>query len=395
MTAPVRAAIIGTGMIAAAHLRGARDASAQVIGVLGSTAERSRQTADDWNVPVGYSSVEELINDRPDVVHICTPNDTHVSYAIAATDAGLHTIVEKPVATTLSDARALADAVRRAGTISTVPYVYRYHPLVREIRARIQSGVFGRVLTVHGSYLQDWLVSPEASTWRVDPAIGGPSRAFADIGTHWCDLVEFVTGSRFTELHARTSIAYADRPDPRAGGASFGGDATGEHAAERVRVQTEDTAVVTFLSDHGYLANTVISQVAAGRKNRLWFEIDGSEGSAVFNQEQPESVWLGRENGSTILHRGEGTVSADQARLNRTPPGHPQGWTDAFAAFIADSYAAVRGAVPDGLPTVEDGVRSLELVDAVLGSARTGDRTAIEHPLNDTLTAETSTTEAA
>ncbi len=384
MTA-LRVAVIGTGMIADAHVRAARDAGAVVGGVLGSSASRSRQAAERWGVPTGYASVDELVADRPDVVHVCTPNDTHVDYALAATAAGLHTVVEKPVAMTLSEGRRLADAVRAAGTVSTVPYVYRYHPMVRELRARVAAGTLGRVLTVHGSYLQDWMVSADASTWRVDPERGGPSRAFADIGTHWTDLAEFITGTRFTELTARTSIAYTERPDPTSAGASFGGPGPGPGpgtgtgtSAETgtgtgtVPVRTEDTAVVTFATADGTLANTVVSQVAAGRKNRLWIEVDGSQGSAVFDQEHPESVWFGGEHGSTTVHRAEGSVSAGQARLNRTPAGHPQGWTDAFAAFCADTYAAVRGETPEGLPTVEDGVRSLEVVDAVLRGAATG-----------------------
>ncbi|MGN7222440.1 Gfo/Idh/MocA family protein [Curtobacterium flaccumfaciens] len=380
MTA-LRVAVIGTGMIAAAHVRAARDAGAAVVGLLGSSAPRSRQAADRWGVPTGYASLDDLIADRPDIVHVCTPNDTHVEYAVALTGAGLHTVVEKPVATSLPEARRLADAVRAAGTVSTVPYVYRYHPMVRELRARIAGGALGRVLTVHGSYLQDWMVSRTASTWRVDPARGGASRAFADIGTHWTDLAEFVTGTRFTELAARTSIAYAERPDPSSAGASFGGSGTdgrsGPAARATVPVRTEDTAVVTFAAGDGSLANTVVSQVAAGRKNRLWIEVDGTAGSAVFDQEQPESVWFGGEDGSTTVHRAEGGVSDDQARLNRTPAGHPQGWTDAFAAFCADTYAAVRGETPEGLPTVEDGVRSLEVVDAVLRGATTGQWTGI------------------
>ncbi|MCY1692850.1 Gfo/Idh/MocA family protein [Curtobacterium sp. SL109] len=372
---PLRVAMIGSGMIAAAHVRAARDAGAVIVGLLGSSAPRSREVAEQWGVPTGYASLDDLIADGPDVVHVCTPNDTHVDYAVALTGAGLHTVVEKPVATTLPEARRLADAVRAAGTVSTVPYVYRYHPMVREVRARIAAGSLGRVLTVHGSYLQDWLVSPEASTWRVDPARGGASRAFADIGTHWADLAEFIAGMRFTELTARTSIAYAERPNPSTASASFGRPDTASVAT--VPVRTEDTAVVTFATADGSLANTVVSQVAAGRKNRLWIEVDGSAGSAVFDQEQPESVWFGGEDGSTTVHRAEGTVSDDQARLNRTPAGHPQGWTDAFAVFCADTYAAVRGEVPEGLPTVEDGVRSLEVVDAVLRSAPTGEWTGI------------------
>lgn len=368
MSAPApRVAIVGTGMIAAAHLRAARDAGADVVGVLGSAADRSRTVAEEWRVRSAYRSVDELIDDRPDVVHVCTPNSTHVSYALAAVRAGIHVVVEKPIATDLHSAELLVREVRAAGVVAAVPFVYRYHPLVRELRHRRAIGQLGDVHLIHGSYLQDWLVSADASTWRVDPVTGGASRAFADIGSHWCDLAEFISGERFVDVVATMSTVYPSRPAP--GGASFSGRST---QPDRVQVQTEDTATVMFRSARGVVGNAVISQVSAGRKNRLWLEVDGSAGSAVFDQEAPDAVWLGAEDGATILRRGEGDVSPDQARLNRVPAGHPQGWPDAFAAFCADVYAAVRGSAPDGLPTVEDGLRSVRIVDAVLRSSREG-----------------------
>ena len=359
----IRAAIIGAGMIGDVHRRAIRDAGAQLVGVLGSSPARSAEAADTWGVR-GYADLAELLADAPDVVHVCTPNATHLEYALAVIEAGIHVVVEKPLATSTADARRLADAARVAGVVATVPFVYRFHPLVRELRARRIAGEFGDLTLVHGSYLQDWLVSPDASSWRVDAGLGGASRAFADIGSHWCDLVEFVSGERFTSVSAVTSIAYETRP--AASAPSFGGASS---QATRARVTTEDTAVATFHTANGVVANTVISQVAAGRKNRLWFELDGSAGSAVFDQENPESVWLGGENGSTVLNRGEGRVSHDQARLNRAPAGHPMGYLDAFAAFVADTYAAIGGAAPEGLPTFADGVRSAIIVDAVLTSA--------------------------
>ncbi|MFT4042333.1 MAG: Gfo/Idh/MocA family oxidoreductase [Gordonia sp. (in: high G+C Gram-positive bacteria)] len=371
---PLRVAIIGTGMIAATHIRAARDAGGTVLGVLGSTPERSAAAAADLRVPVGYPDLDALLAEHPDVVHICTPNDTHVSYALAVIGAGVHVVVEKPISVDLPGAQRLATAVAAAGVVATVPYVYRYHPIVREIRARRIAGELGEVALIHGSYLQDWLISPDASTWRIDPDRGGPSRAFADIGTHWCDLAEFVSGEQFTEVTAATTITYPTRP---AGSLASFATAAG-NLAERVPVRTEDTASALLRTRRGITASTVISQVSGGRKNRLWLEIDGTAGSAVFDQEHPEVAWFGTDTGTTLAHRGEGNVSADQARLNRVPAGHSQGWTDAFAGFVADTYTAVAtGTIPDGLPTVTDGLRSVQIIDAVLSSAATGSWTPI------------------
>ncbi|MBF4632585.1 Gfo/Idh/MocA family oxidoreductase [Clavibacter michiganensis subsp. phaseoli] len=358
--------IVGTGMIGAAHLRAARLAGADVLGVLGSTPQRSAAIAAEWGVARGYEDLDQVLADRPDVVHVCTPNNTHVSYGVKVAEAGIHLIVEKPIATSLAEAERLADAVEAAGIVAVVPFVYRYHPIVREIRARRLTGELGNVLLVHGSYQQDWLASPRASSWRVDADKGGPSRAFADIGSHWADLAAFVTGEELVSTTASMSIAYPSRSAES--GASFGGEMSGSALAD---VTTEDIAIATFRTSGGILANTVISQVSAGRKNRLWLEIDGSAGSAVFNQEHPESAWFGTTSGSTTLHRGEGRVSQDQARMNLIAAGHSQGWTDAFAQLVSDAYAAVRGESPEGLPTVRDGLRSVRVVEAVLRSSRT------------------------
>ncbi|WP_228504352.1 Gfo/Idh/MocA family protein [Clavibacter phaseoli] len=361
-----RIVIVGTGMIGAAHLRAARLAGADVLGVLGSTPQRSAAIAAEWGVARGYEDLDQVLADRPDVVHVCTPNNTHVSYGVKVAEAGIHLIVEKPIATSLAEAERLADAVEAAGIVAVVPFVYRYHPIVREIRARRLTGELGNVLLVHGSYQQDWLASPRASSWRVDADKGGPSRAFADIGSHWADLAAFVTGEELVSTTASMSIAYPSRSAES--GASFGGEMSGSALAD---VTTEDIAIATFRTSGGILANTVISQVSAGRKNRLWLEIDGSAGSAVFNQEHPESAWFGTTSGSTTLHRGEGRVSQDQARMNLIAAGHSQGWTDAFAQLVSDAYAAVRGESPEGLPTVRDGLRSVRVVEAVLRSSRT------------------------
>jgi predicted dehydrogenase len=372
--APLRVVVVGTGMIGAVHCRAARDAGAIVVGVLGSSESKSAAFAGDWGVENAFATYDEVLVDRPDVIHICTPNGTHYDYALRAIRAGINVVCEKPLAMTAPQAEELVAEARAAGVVATVPFSYRYHPLVRELRARRIAGEFGDVNLVHGSYLQDWLLDPLSSSWRVDAASGGRSRAFADIGSHWCDLAEFISGERFAAVSAVTSIAYATRPAPN--GPSFGGSIAAVNAPP-INVTTEDTAVATFRTISGKIANVVISQVAAGRKNRLWVEVDGSKGSAVFDQENPETVWIGTEEGSRTIHRASGELAPDQGRLNRVPAGHPQGYPDAFSAFLADTYAAVGGAHPEGLPTFEDGLRAARIIDAVLESAASSSWTEI------------------
>ncbi|MDI2031835.1 Gfo/Idh/MocA family oxidoreductase [Saccharopolyspora sp. TS4A08] len=367
------AAIVGAGMIGAVHRRSALLAGAEVVGVLASSPQRSLEKAGEWRVGAYASFDEVLADDRVDVVHICTPNATHAPFAEAALAAGKHVICEKPLGMTLDEAERMAAAAESSGLVATVPFVYRYHPLVRELRARRQAGEFGDWHLLHGSYLQDWMLDPHASGWRVDPEKGGASRAFADIGSHWCDLVQWVSGETFTDVLAELSIAVPTRP--AAGGASFTGP-TGD-AGERVEVRTEDTAALLLRTANGVLGSATISQVAAGRKNRLWFELDGSGGSAVFDQENPERVWLGGAEGNRELVRDIGTGSAEQQRLSTLPAGHAQGYADCFDAFVADTYAAIDGENPEGLPTFSDGLRSARLIDAVVRAAGNRDWTKV------------------
>ncbi|MGE6332461.1 Gfo/Idh/MocA family protein [Stenotrophomonas sp. NPDC077659] len=360
-------AIVGTGMIAAVHRRAALLAGAEVRGVAASSPQRAREVAQAWNVPQAYPDIEALIADpQVQVVHVCTPNHLHRPMAQAALEAGKHVICEKPLATTLEDATSLAALAASRGLIATVPFVYRYHPVVREARARIADGELGPLHLIHGSYLQDWLLDPASNNWRVDPTLGGTSRVFADIGSHWCDLVEWVSGERFTEVSAAFATVIAQRGAQ--GAQSFSTPAAG---GAMQAVSSEDVAAAMFRTGAGTLASLTVSQVSAGRHNRLWFEIDGAKASVAFNQEDPERLWIGRpDQREETFVRGPGAGSAEQRRLSALPPGHAQGYAQCFEAFVADTYRAIDGATPQGLPTFEDGVRSALIVDRVIASAR-------------------------
>ncbi len=361
-------AIVGTGMIGAVHRRAALLAGATVRGVAASSAQRAREVAQSWNVPRGYRDIDELLADpQVQVVHICTPNHLHRAMAQAALEAGKHVICEKPLATTLEDAQALAALAASTGRVATVPFVYRYHPVVREARERIAQGELGPLHLIHGSYLQDWLLDPASNNWRVDPALGGASRVFADIGSHWCDLVEWVGGERFVDV----SAAFATVIDERGTltGQSFSTPAAG---GAMQAVASEDVAAAMFRTSTGTLASLTVSQVSAGRHNRLWFEIDGAKASVAFNQEDAERLWIGRpDQREEHFVRGPGAGSAEQRRLSVLPAGHAQGYATCFEAFVADTYRAIHGEQPQGLPTFEDGVRSARIVDRVIASART------------------------
>jgi predicted dehydrogenase len=275
-------------------------------------------------------------------------------------------VCEKPLAADVAGARRLAELASQSGLHAGVPFVYRFYPTVREAREHVRGGRTGPLHLLHGTYLQDWLLRPADTNWRVDDELGGASRAFADIGSHWCDLAEFVSGHRITRLSARLLTAVPERasePGRRAFGA---GAATGDTRT----VTTEDAALVQFETDAGALGSVVVSQVSAGRKNRLWIELDGSDEAIAFDQEHPEELWCGTRDSLAIARRDPATLSAPAARYASLPAGHPQGYADCFDAFVSDFYEAVRsGSLPDGTPTFADGLRAAFITDAVLASS--------------------------
>lgn len=347
----VRVGIVGTGFISRIHARAARQAGARLVGVAGVSLDLAVEAGGQLGADRAFGSAEELIDSGLiDVVHVCTPNHLHAPITLKALDAGLSVICEKPLATDAETATLMAARAKEAGVVGAVPFAYRFHAMVREARARLAE--LGRVSLVQGSYLQDWLLESTDDNWRIDPKQGGPGRTIGDIGSHWFDLVEFVTGHRIVRLAAQTAVAVPDR-------------ASGP-------VLTEDLATVQFVTDSGALGSVSVSQVAAGRKNRLFLEISAAKGSLAFDQENPEQLWLGGRNGSQALVRDPLTLSNAAKRYSPLPAGHPQGFQDCFNAFVADTYAAVQGEHREGLPTFEDGARAAVITDAALSSAREG-----------------------
>jgi predicted dehydrogenase len=366
----LRVGIVGSGFIGRVHARSALLAGAHLTAVAASSARSAEVAAGELGAERSAGSPEEIIAaDDIDVVHICTPNHLHRPLADAALAAGKHVVCEKPLALDATEAEALVVAAAESGRQAAVPFVYRFYPTVREAHERVARGDLGSVKLLHGTYLQDWLLRPQDDNWRVDEATGGASRAFADIGSHWCDLAEFVSGHRLTRLSARTLTVVPERFADPARRAFAGGNSNGESRP----VSTEDVALVQFETDRGALGSVVISQVSAGRKNRLWIELDGSESALAFDQEQPEQLWAGRRDNESIVRRDPESLSPAAARYATLPGGHPQGYADCFDAFVADFYEGIQtGVPPAGLPVFADGLRAVHITEAVLSSAASG-----------------------
>ncbi|MFF3505040.1 Gfo/Idh/MocA family protein [Streptomyces sp. NPDC003247] len=354
---PLRVAVIGTGFMGAVHARSAVAAGGEVVGIVGSTPAKGRRAAADLGAGRGFDSIEDVLRYGVDVVHVCTPNATHAAFCRAALTAGVPVVCEKPLATDAATARELVELAAGQGVATAVPFVYRYYASVREARARLARPEHRPPWLIHGSYLQDWLADAEATNWRVDPADGGATRAFGDIGVHWCDLAEFVTGQRITRVNASFARAVPARP---------AADGTPRPVA------TEDGAVVMLRTDAGAVGSVVVSQASAGYKNALSFSFDGPDASYAFRQETPESLWIGGRDGNQVLLRDPARPGAPTGRSAVLPAGHPQGYYECFADFTADAYAAIGGEKVPGLPTFDDGLRAARIAEAVVASVRNG-----------------------
>lgn len=351
---PLRVGIIGGGFMATVHSRAARSTGAVLAAIVSSTPEKGARAAAELGFERSYGSVDELLADESiDVVHVTTPNATHAPLSLAVIAAGKHVVCEKPLAATVAEGEELVAAAAEAGVVATVPFAYRFHPMVREARARVAAGSTGRIVSVHGSYLQDWMLGASDDNWRVDSAAGGRSRAFGDIGSHLVDLFEFISGDRIESLSAITSTIHAER----------GGKP----------VETEDLVGVVIRSVGGAIGTLLVSQVAAGHRNGLVLEVSGLDESVRFEQENPETLWIGRRDSAIIVPRDASILSPDAARLSIVPSGHPMGYQDAFNAFARDTYAAIAGSPADGTPTFADGLRASRITQAVLDSAESGE----------------------
>lgn len=345
----LRAGVVGSGFMAEVHAAAIRSSGGTVAGATGSTPARAEHAAEVTGASIAYESPAELFAADLDVVHICTPNATHEELALDAIAAGKHVVVEKPIGVNAHSARRIAAAAAAAGVGGAVPFIYRFHPMVREMRERVASGQLGHASVIQGSYLQDWLAAADDTNWRVISASGGASRAFADIGSHLGDLIEFVTGDPIARLSARTRAVFP----VRAG----------------IEVDTEDVASVQFETVAGVLGTLLVSQVSAGRKNRLMIEVSGSEHSFAFDQESPDVLWVGNRFAGSLIARDAGRLFADAARLSRVPAGHPQGYQEAFTNFVEDAHASFVGLLRAGVPDLDAGVRAAEICDAVMWSA--------------------------
>jgi predicted dehydrogenase len=368
-------ALVGTGFIGPVHLEALRRLGRPVIGVLGSSAEKSLHAAKTLGLPKGYADFPQLLAD-PDVtvVHLASPNRHHFDQCSQAIAAGKHVICEKPLAMTAAQTAQLAALAEAAPVVTAVCYNVRFYPLCLEVRARIAAGQLGNVYHVTGSYVQDWLLHDTDFNWRVLAGEGGALRAVADIGTHWLDLVTSITGLNVVRLCADLRTFVPVRWKPAGSVETFQGKTQTPLAAAPVPIDTEDFGNVLLEFDTGARGSFHVSQVSAGRKNCLRFEIAGEKAALAWNSERPNELWHGlRDRPNELLVRDPALLQDAVRPFANYPGGHNEGFPDTFKQLFRSIYDYIdRGdfTAPRPFPTFADGHREVILCEAILHSHR-------------------------
>jgi predicted dehydrogenase len=366
--------LIGPGFVAAHHIDAVRRlGDVDVVAIAGSSQQSAEKKAREYKVDRAYGDFHALIAD-PDVqvIHNTTPNYLHLPVTLAALAAGKHVISDKPLALNPAEGRTLRDAAVAAKVAHVVTFNYRGNPLVQQARGMIARGESGGVSFVHGHYLQDWMTDPNVYSWRSDPGKGGASSALGDIGSHWCDVAEHVSGLKIVSVLADITTVIPVRYSAGASAEAFSTKSGGERTP--VGVHSEDLASVLLRFDNRAKGCFSVGQVLPGHKNDLVLEVNGKATSLKWKQEQQNELWIGHYNQpNCIMAKDPSLVSPDALPYVHLPGGHQEAWADAFCNLIRDAYRWIgEGGAPEAkpamLPTFNDGYRSTCLVDAMLRS---------------------------
>jgi predicted dehydrogenase len=372
---PIKAAIFGTGFVGRVHLDALRRLeSVEIAGLAGTNIELARRLGAGFSIPAITADYREILRDPAiDAVHICTPNALHFSMAREALEGGKHVACEKPLTTTVEEARELVDLAAQKGLRNCVCHNLRSYPMVQQLRCMIEAGDLGEILIVQGTYSQDWLLYDTDWNWRIESSAGGPSRCMADIGSHWFDMAEHVTGLCITSLVADLQTFHATRKQPRGPIETFANKLRGPEDYIKRAVDTEDFGAVIFRMGSRTRGSITASQVSAGRKNRLAIEVYGSKASAAWDQERPNELWIGhRDTGNRLILKDPSLLKPEARAYADLPGGHSEGYDDTFKQMFRRFYASIsEPGIPPEYPQFIDGLRQLTILKAELESHRT------------------------
>ena len=371
----IKAGIIGTGFIGPAHIEALRRlGNVEVAAVSERDQALAQRKADELSIPKAYGDYRQLLADPEiQVVHNCTPNHLHFEVNRDILAAGKHVVSEKPLAMNSTESKELVRLAAKAGVVNAIDFNYRYMPLVQQARAMCQQhDDVGRVLAVHGSYLQDWLFKETDWNWRLVPELSGDSRAVADVGSHWCDLIQFITGLKIVRVMADLVTIHPSRKRPRVEVETYAGKVLKPEEMEDVAIGTEDYASILLEFDSGAHGVMTVNQCAAGRKNRLFYEINGAKCGLSWDQEKPNELWIGhRDRPNEVMMKDPSLLYPEVREYAHYPGGHNEAYPDGPKNLFRNVYGFIAGTRAGGdFATFVDGHNEIAICDAVLKSGR-------------------------
>lgn len=379
----IRTAIIGAGFMGPTHTEALRRLGIEVAGILGVDEAESTKAAQKLGLPRAYLSYTEVLKDKNvHAVHITTPNRLHFQMARDALKAGKHVLCEKPLAMNTRETAALVDLAKKSKLAACVNYNLRYYPLCMEAREMVQENRLGKVHSIVGSYVQDWLLFQTDYNWRILAEEGGSLRAIADIGTHWLDMVQHITGLRVVALCADLLTIFPVRKRPKGEVESFSGKVQKVQATEDITVNTEDGGAILLRFDNGAKGTLFVSQISAGRKNCLRWEISGGKSGAYWDSETPNEMWIGhRDKPNEKLLKDPGLLTEAVRPYVSYPGGHNEGYPDTFKQCFKAFYAYIAKGdfkAKPTFPTFLDGHREVALCEAIAKSNKKNSWVTVE-----------------
>ena len=371
----LKAAVVGAGFIGPVHVEALRRLGVTVTGILGCDDNESQSAREKLGLPKAYKSIDEVLADKSvDAVHLAVPNVLHYPFSKKALQAGKHVMCEKPLAMNSEETGELVELAKSAGVAAAVCYNIRYYPMNLQARAMAAQGDLGEVYAINGCYIQDWLLYDTDYNWRVLAEQGGELRAVSDIGTHWMDLVLSITGLEVDSVFADLNTVHKVRKRPTGEVETFTGKQAAPVATEPINITTDDYGCILFRFKNGARGSLNVSQINAGRKNTLRYEIAGSKCSVAFSSETPNELWIGYRNKPNECFARDPSLLADLPRgFTNYPGGHNEGFPDAFKQCFRSFYQSIAAgdfSAEPFFPTFAEGHREVLLCEAILESHR-------------------------
>lgn len=368
----LKAAVIGAGFMGRTHVDAIRRlGNVEVVAVAAATEEEASAFASKANIGRSTADVDSILGDREiEGVHICTPNDTHAPLSIKALQAGKHVLCEKPLALSAAEAAAMLDLAEKKGLCHATNHNLRYYPVVQQVRRMIEAGELGDLLVVQGTYSQDWLLYDTDFNWRILRSANGPLRVVGDIGSHWMDMIQHVTGLSISSLCADLSIVHKTRKQPKVAIQTFAGKTLRPEDYTEIPIDTEDFGMVMLHMGNRCRGAYTVSQVSAGCKNRFEFSIFGTKCGVSWNQERPDELWIGHRNEpNRIVLKDPSLLYPAAASYADFPGGHSEGYDDTHKMLFRRFWARVADpSLPVEYPTFADGLRGMRLLEKVIES---------------------------